>query len=80
MSNNEERWYNIEIPYNTREMMRRAENLKECLDTLGYKAETSAAGDHVHFEILASASNAELLNKIIDRVVFYDAISNVEVL
>ena len=69
------KWYNVELPYNTREAIRRADNFKSWLNDNGYKHETSGAGDHVHFEVLLSVDDLEAVNGALDCIVWFDAIT-----
>lgn len=70
------KWYNVEFNVETREMLRRVEAFKEWLYDNVVKFETSAVGySWVHFEILLDPSSVELVNEALDRVVWYDAIS-----
>ena len=70
------KWYNIEFNIETREMLRRVESFKEWLYDKDVKFETSAVGySWVHFEILLEPSSVEVVNEAIDKIVWYDAIT-----
>lgn len=71
------KWYNVEIPYNTREAIRRAENFKVWLTDAFVKYEVSAVGDFLHFEIFTDERHARVINKVLDNLVFKDAIVEV---
>lgn len=69
------KWYNVEIPYNTREDIKRAENFKNFLHENGFYFEPSACGTMVHFEIKAKETDLKKLNKALDKIVWFDAIT-----
>lgn len=71
------KWYNVEIPYNTRNAIARADNFKMWMDENVFKYETSAAGYMVHFEICANENDLPKINKALDEIVWYDAIFNI---
>lgn len=71
------KWYNIEIPYNTREYINRADRFKEWLADSGIKFEPSAAGNMVHFEIYLDKDGVKDVNSALDRIIFYDAIKEI---
>ena len=68
------KYYNIEIAYNTREMINRVDNFRTSLYDNNIKHETSAAGDFVHFEILLSSDEVEKVNNALDSIVWFDSI------
>ena len=68
------KYYNIEIAYNTREMINRVDNFKTWLYDNNIKHETSAAGDFVHFEILLSSDEVVKVNNALDSIVWFDSI------
>ena len=70
------KYYNIEIAYNTREMINRVDNFRTWLYDNNIKHETSAAGDSVHFEILLSDNEVTRANNALDNIVWYDSIIN----
>ena len=70
------KYYNIEIAYNTREMIDRVDNFKTWLYDNDIKHETSAAGDFVHFEILLSVDEVAKVNNALDDIVWFDSIMN----
>ena len=70
------KYYNIEIAYNTREMINRADNFRTWLYDNNIKHETSAAGDFVHFEILLSSNEVKKVNNALDSIVWFDGIIN----
>ena len=70
------KYYNVEIAYNTREMIDRVNNFKTWLDNNNIKHETSAAGSFVHFEILLSDNEVEKANNALDTIVWFDSIVN----
>ena len=70
------KYYNIEIAYNTREMINRVDDFRTWLYDNNIKHETSAAGDFVHFEILLSKEEVTKVNNALDSIVWYDNITN----
>ena len=70
------KYYNIEIAYNTREMINRVDNLRTWLYDNNIKHETSAVGDFVHFEILLSEDEVARVNNALDDIVWFDSIVN----
>ena len=70
------KYYNIEIAYNTREMINRVDNFRTWLYDNNIKHETSAAGDFVHFEILLSKEEVAKVNNALDDIVWFDSIAN----
>ena len=70
------KYYNIEIAYNTREMINRVNDFRMWLYDNNIKHEISAAGNFVHFEILLSDNEVEKVNKALDDIVWYDSIIN----
>ena len=72
------KYYNVEIAYNTREMIDRVNNFRMWLYDNDIKHETSAAGDFVHFEILLSDNEVEKVNNVLDVIVWFDSITNKE--
>ena len=70
------KYYNVEIAYNTREMIDRVNNFRTWLYDNDIKHETSAAGDFVHFEILLSSDEVQKVNNALDDIVWFDAIIN----
>lgn len=69
------KWYNVEIPYNTAEYIRRVNAFREYLYNNDIKHETSAAENMVHFEILLSAEMLESVNNALDEIVWFDSIT-----
>ena len=70
------KWYNVEIPYNTQETIKRADNFRTWLYENNFKHEPSACGNMVHFEILAAEKDLEKINNALDKIVWFDAITN----
>ena len=70
------KYYNVEIAYNTREMIDRVNNFRAWLYNNNIKHETSAAGDFVHFEILLSKEEVATVNNALDNIVWFDSIIN----
>lgn len=70
------KYYNVEIAYNTREMIDRVNNFRMWLYDNNIKHETSAVGDFVHFEILLSSDEVEKVNNALDVIVWFDGIVN----
>lgn len=70
------KYYNVEIAYNTREMINRVDDFRTWLYDNNIKHETSAVGDFVHFEILLSSDEVEKVNNALDAIVWYDSIVN----
>ena len=68
------KWYNIELAYNAKESISRADNFRFWLADNNFKAELSACGDMVHFEILANKADLPKINKALDEIVWFDAI------
>lgn len=68
------KWYNVEIPYNTGESIKRADAFRNWLYENNFKHEPSACGDFVHFEIFMSADDVEMVNIALDRIVWFDTI------
>lgn len=69
------RYFNLEINTITREMLKRAERLKEWLIDNDYKIETSGCFNCVHFEIYIESHKRFLkANQAIDKIVYFDAI------
>ena len=69
------RCFSFEINAITREMLKRAERLKEWLIDNDYKVETSGCFDCLHFEIYIENHERFLkANKAIDKIVYFDAI------
>ena len=70
------KYYNVEIAYNTREMIDRVNNFRAWLYDNDIKHETSAAGAFVHFEILLSKEEVAKVNNALDNIVWFDSIIN----
>ena len=70
------KYYNVEIAYNTREMIDRVNDFRMWLYDNDIKHEISSAGDFIHFEILLSSDEVEKVNKALDTIVWYDSIAN----
>ena len=70
------KYYNVELAYNTRTMIDRVNNFKTWLDNNNIKHETSSAGTFVHFEILLSTDEVEMVNNALDNIVWFDSITN----
>ena len=70
------KWYNVEIPYSTREDIKRANNFNFWLHEYNFKHENSACGDMVHIEILASEKDLPRINNALDEIVWFDAITD----
>ena len=73
------KYYNIEIAYNTREMIDRVNDFRTWLYDNDIKHEISAAGTFVHFvhfEILLSKEEIAKVNNALDTIVWYDSIIN----
>ena len=70
------KYYNVEIAYNTREMINRVDNFREWLYDNNIKHEISSVGDFVHFEILLSGDEVEKVNSALDVIVWFDSIIN----
>ena len=70
------KWYNIEFNIETREILRRVEAFKGWLYDSGVKFETSGVGySGVHFELLLEPGSVDIVNEALDRIVWYDAIT-----
>ena len=70
------KYYNVEIAYNTREMINRVDNFRTWLYDNNIKHETSSAGDFVHFEMLLSSDEVVKVNNALDDIVWFDSIAN----
>ena len=73
------KYYNVEIAYNTREMIDRVNNFRMWLYDNNIRHEISAVGDFVHFvhfEILLSSDEVERVNNALDNIVWFDGIVN----
>ena len=69
------KYFTFEINTITREMLKRAERLKEWLIDNDYKIETSGCFNCVHFEIYIENYERFLkANRAIDNIVYFDAI------
>lgn len=63
------KYYNVEIAYNTREMINKVNNFRTWLYDNNIKHETSAADTFVHFEILLSSDEVEKVNNALDNII-----------
>ena len=70
------KYYNVEIAYNTREMIDRVNTFRMWLYDNNIKHEISGAGDFVHFEILLSNEEVAKVNNALDVIVWFDSIVN----
>ena len=68
------KWYNVEIPYNTREYINRTNAFREWLMNHHIKHETSGVDEYVHFEIYASENMIPMVNNALDTLVWFDSI------
>ena len=69
------KYFSFEINAITREMLRRAERLKEWLIDNDYKIKTSGCFECLHFDIFIENHERFLkANQAIDRIVYFDAI------
>lgn len=69
------KYFSLEINTITREMLKRAERLKEWLIDNDYKVETSGCFDCLHFEIYIEDHERFLkANRAIDEIVCFDMI------
>lgn len=69
------KWYNIEFPMNTKNMINRVEKFREWLYDNTIRHEISAAGlDRVSFEIELFPAQVADVNAALDRIVWPDAI------
>ena len=77
-NNNNCKWYNVEIPYYSRETIERANNFKAWLHDNCIKFETSGLSSgslqFVHFEVYASENDLKRINNALDDLVWFDAI------
>ena len=62
--------YNVELPYNTEDAIKKADNFKLWLKENGYKYEPSACFNMVHIEILASENDLDKINNALDEIVW----------
>lgn len=70
------KYYNVEIAYNTREMINRVDDFREWLYDNDIKHEISSVDTFVHFEILLSKEEVEEVNNALDNIVWFDSIVN----
>ena len=70
------KYYNVEIAYNTREMIDRVDDFRMWLYDNDIKHEISSAGAFVHFEILLSSDEVAKVNNALDDIVWFDGIVN----
>ena len=70
------KYYNVEIAYNTREMIDRVDDFRMWLYDNNIKHETSSVGDFVHFEILLAGNEVDKVNNALDTIVWFDSIAN----
>lgn len=70
------KYYNVEIAYNTREMIDRVNNFRMWLYDNNIKHEISSVDTFVHFEILLSKEEVEKVNNALDVIVWFDSIVN----
>ena len=70
------KYYNVEIAYNTREMINRVNNFRMWLYDNDIKHEISSVDTFVHFEILLSSNEVEEVNNALDNIVWFDSITN----
>ena len=70
------KYYNVEIAYNTREMIDRVNNFRTWLYDNNIKHEISSVDTFVHFEILLSKEEVEEVNNALDNIVWFDSIVN----
>ena len=69
------KYFSFELNTITREMLKRAERLKEWLVDNDYKVETSGCFDCLHFEIYIENHERFLqANRAIDEIVCFDMI------
>ena len=67
------KYFTFEINTETREMLKRAERLKEWLIDNDYKIETSGCFNCVHFEIFVESHERFLkADRAIDKIVYFD--------
>ena len=65
------KWYNVELPYNTKDAIKKADNFKNWLKENGYKYEPSSCYNMVHIEILASENDLDKINNALDMIVWH---------
>lgn len=70
------KYYNVEIAYNTREMINRVDDFRMWLYDNNIKHEISSVDTFVHFEILLSKEEVEKVNNALDDIVWFDGIVN----
>ena len=70
------KYYNVEIAYNTREMINRVDDFRMWLYDNDIKHEISSVDTFVHFEILLSKEEVEEVNNALDNIVWFDSITN----
>ena len=70
------KYYNVEIAYNTREIINRVDDFRMWLYDNDIKHEISSVGDFVHFEILLSSDEVAKVNNALDVIVWFDGIVN----
>lgn len=69
------KYYSLEIPYITREDIKRAVAFKEWLTDNGISFEISIANNWLHFEILLAPDEVKKANTALDKLVYFDAIT-----
>ena len=70
-------FYNVEIPYCTRNDITKARAFYAYLKENGWQCEVSSADTHLHFEILLYPYEAVRVNKALDEIIYNDAITEV---
>lgn len=69
------KYYNVEIPANTKTMIVRNENFKSWLYNNNIKFETSGCFECIHYEIYShNKFEFDAINNALDTIVWYDAI------
>jgi hypothetical protein len=67
---NNNKWYNIELPYNNDNAINKVHDFKKWLVKNNYKYEASISGTYNHIEILLSINDLSKVNNALDAMVW----------
>lgn len=68
------KWYNVEIPYNTKEYINRTNAFRAWLINHNVKHEICGADEYAHFEVYANEKMVSMINQALDTLVWFDSI------
>lgn len=68
------KWYNVEIPYNTREYRDRTWDFREWLINNHIEYSMCGAYDNAYIEVFASENMIPMINQALDTLVWFDSI------